>query len=201
MNRIKIGTQVTAKVCPTKVTVSGTFQGYELQDKEDPTSVCGKVFYVKDGMQRLDFVYVDSIKVCDIEDERIRKELIDAFAAYDIESSWNGIPVSSVISWLENKKEQKPAELPKSEDYGIDGLYAAVDILQKTLGEVDGYQTDDGILEHKCAISAVKELYEQQLEVEKAAKHVYESWMGGTMDDVRRDMAELGKVLNARKEE
>lgn len=58
--------------------------------------------------------------------------------------------------------EQKPAELPKSEDYGIDGLYAAIDILQKTLGEVYGYQTDDGILEHKCAISAVKELYEQK---------------------------------------
>lgn len=62
----------------------------------------------------------------------------------------------------EKQKEQKPTELPKSEDYGIDGLYAAVDILQKTLGEVDGYQTDAGILEHKCAISAVKELYEQQ---------------------------------------
>ena len=26
-------------------------------------------------------------------------------------------------------------------------------------------------------------------------------WMGGTMDDVRRDMVELGKVLNVRKEE
>ena len=58
--------------------------------------------------------------------------------------------------------QQKPAELPKSEDYGIDGLYAALDILQKTLGKVEGYQTDDGIIEHKCAISAVKELYEQK---------------------------------------
>ena len=37
--------------------------------------------------------------------------------------------------------------------------------------------------------------------LEEAARHVYESWNGGTMDDVRRDMAELGKVLNARKEE
>lgn len=36
-------------------------------------------------------------------------------------------------------------------------------------------------------------------ELEKAARYVYESWMGGTMDDVRRDMVELGKVLNARK--
>ena len=37
--------------------------------------------------------------------------------------------------------------------------------------------------------------------LEEAARHVYESWMGGTMDDVRRDMVELGKVLNARKED
>ena len=40
-----------------------------------------------------------------------------------------------------------------------------------------------------------------EVDLEEAARHVYESWMGGTMDDVRRDMAELGKVLNARKEE
>jgi hypothetical protein len=37
--------------------------------------------------------------------------------------------------------------------------------------------------------------------LEEAARHVYESWMGGTMDDVRRDMVELGKALNAIKEE
>lgn len=54
--------------------------------------------------------------------------------------------------------EQKSADLPNGEDYGIDGLYAAIDILQKALGKVEGYQTDDGILEHECAISAVKEL-------------------------------------------
>ena len=40
-----------------------------------------------------------------------------------------------------------------------------------------------------------------EVDLEKAARHVYESWMGGTMDDVRRDMVKLGTVLNARKEE
>jgi len=38
-------------------------------------------------------------------------------------------------------------------------------------------------------------------DLEKASRNVYESWMGGTIDDVRRDMVELGKVLNARKED
>ena len=52
-------------------------------------------------------------------------------------------------------------------------------------------------------IDIITSLQQEQPEVdlEKASRHVYESWMGGTMDDVRRDMAELGKVLNARKEE
>ena len=52
-------------------------------------------------------------------------------------------------------------------------------------------------------IDIITSLQQEQPEVdlEEAARHVYESWMGGTMDDVRRDMAELGKVLNARKEE
>ena len=35
-------------------------------------------------------------------------------------------------------------------------------ILEKTLGKVDGYQSDDGILSHKCAISALKKLYEKK---------------------------------------
>ena len=40
------------------------------------------------------------------EDERIRKELKEAFEAYDIESMWNGIPIRSIFDWLERRKEQ-----------------------------------------------------------------------------------------------
>ena len=59
------------------------------------------------------------------------------------------------------KIEQKPVEDINGEDYGIDGLWHAIRILEQTLGAVEGYQSDDGILEHECAISAVKKLYEQ----------------------------------------
>ena len=63
--------------------------------------------------------------------------------------------------WDAEKKElNKIKEEVNGEDYGIDGLYHAQRILEKTLGCVDGYQSDDGILEHKCAITAVKKLYE-----------------------------------------
>ena len=66
------------------------------------------------------------------------------------------------IKKLEKQGEQKSVELANGEDYGIDGLWTALDILQKTYGKVEGYQTDDGILEHECAIAAVKKLYEQK---------------------------------------
>jgi len=66
--------------------------------------------------------------------------------------------------WDREKKELKKIddEEYNGEDYGIDGLFHAQRILEKTLGAVDGYQSDDGILEHKCAISAVKKLYKQK---------------------------------------
>ena len=57
-------------------------------------------------------------------------------------------------------------------------------------------------MERLDTLALIDELQQEQPEVdlEKASRNVYESWMGGTMNDVRRDMVELGKVLNARKE-
>ena len=76
------------------------------------------------------------------------------------------------LQWLNSLEEkftrkEKPAdkiedEEYNGEDYGIDSLFHAQRILEKTLGSVGGYQTDDGILAHQCAISAVKKLYEQK---------------------------------------
>ena len=65
--------------------------------------------------------------------------------------------------WDADKKELKKIEEEyNGEDYGIDSLFHAQRILEKTLGKVNGYQTDDGILSHKCAITAVKKLYEKK---------------------------------------
>lgn len=49
-------------------------------------------------------------KPSESEDEKIRKELIEAFEAYDIESSWNGFPVKSILAYLEKQKEQDNEE-------------------------------------------------------------------------------------------
>lgn len=75
--------------------------------------------------------------------------------------------------WDVNKKELKKIEDEEydEEDCGIDGIWVAQSILEKTLGKVDGYQSDDGILEHKCAISAVKKLYRQKSTWSEEDKH------------------------------
>jgi len=41
------------------------------------------------------------------EGERIRKELKEAFEAYDIESKWNGIPIRSIFTWLEKSAKSE----------------------------------------------------------------------------------------------
>ena len=79
--------------------------------------------------------------------DQLEKAMADAGYAFDFE-----------------KKELKEIENEEydGEDYGIDGLWHAKNILEKTLGKVDGYQTDDGILDHKCAISFIDKLYKQK---------------------------------------
>lgn len=66
----------------------------------------------------------------------------------------------------EKQGEQKQVEFANGDDYGIDGLWHAINILEKTLGKVEGYQTDDGILEHECAITAVAAAKADQKPVE-----------------------------------
>ena len=113
------------------------------------------------------------------DDERIRKELIQFIKnwkdpnnigrPHDFPTLTRNVEqCDRYIAWLEkqgDKAQGKSAwgdEEYNGEDYGIDSLYHAQRILEKTLGKVDGYQTDDGILSHKCAITAVKKLCEQK---------------------------------------
>lgn len=96
----------------------------------------------------------------ELEDERIRKELIDIVTKSPITFAFED--KGKVLAWLEKQGKKKPIEEVNGEDYGIDSLWHAKNILEKTLGEVEGYQSDDGILEHKCAIAAVNKLYKQK---------------------------------------
>lgn len=108
MSKIKIGAKVTAKVRHTNVAVSGTFQGYELEDPEDPTSGCGKVLYVKGGMMHLDRVYIDSIKVCKNNNEIMRKRIINILTNNTDAHEEGAALYAEEIAWLKNY--WKPSE-------------------------------------------------------------------------------------------
>ena len=82
------------------------------------------------------------------------KEQRDTFFAKMKEAGYEWDAEKKELKYIDNEEDN-------GEDYGIDSLWHAQRILEKTLSKVDGYQSDDGILEHKCAISAVKKLYEQ----------------------------------------
>ena len=66
--------------------------------------------------------------------------------------------------------------------------------------EEELYEIIDSLQQEQPQVADASKM-EQEVELEKASRNVYESWKGGTMDDFLRDMVELGKALNARKEE
>lgn len=63
----------------------------------------------------------------------------------------------TINKWAGSKRGLPPGTRTMFPIKGDDDkdLDLALDILQRTLGQVDGYQSDDGILEHKKAIMAV----------------------------------------------
>ena len=76
------------------------------------------------------------------------------------------------------------------------------DEIDKIIDDAPSYDDSKAYLLKVCSI--IDSLQQEQQEtpvIEVIARCVYESWMGGTMNDVRRHMNELGRVLNARKEE
>lgn len=123
----------------------------EFIDDEDCKCYCS----VYDGefeipIQDNSYGYYNAIPATKEQRDTLMKAMTDAGYTFDFDKKDL------------KKVKQKPAEEYNGEDYGIDSLYHAQRILEKTLGSVEGYQSDDGILEHKCAITAVKKLYEQK---------------------------------------
>lgn len=95
-------------------------------------------------------VFIPELAECN--GEKVRSKLLAYFRSCSENSFFVGLPVKNIVGWF----EQQPGELINGEDYGINGLERAIDILERTLGSVEGYQTDDGILEHEIAIDTLK---------------------------------------------
>ena len=72
------------------------------------------------GREFAEYVFPE---LAESEDERIRKELIEAFEVYDIESSWNLIPVKRILAWLEKRNIDKiRQEIERLKQMGSIGL-------------------------------------------------------------------------------
>ena len=123
-------------------------------------------------------------ELAESEDERIRMAIIEHFKQSEQiypGLTFGGYYYADVRAWLEKQKEQKPnieicPHSIKSKSYKENGYYPiencdygleiAENILEKTLGKVEGYQSDDGIREHQTAIQAVKDAMKEQKPVD-----------------------------------
>lgn len=102
------------------------------------------------------------------EDNEILDKIVNSLMSAE---NVDGDDYNIMYNWLKSLKEKmqlQPKQCEHLENFdngegcGIDGLYHAIKILERTVGRVTGYQSDDGILEHKAAIKAVKESYKKQ---------------------------------------
>ena len=128
----------------------------------------------------------------------------------------------NICDWLDGRHiEQKPnieicphsikSKSYKENGYPIEdcdyGLEIAQDILEKTLGKVEGYQSDDGIREHLTAIQAVKDAMKEQKpaewsqEDEKDMAHIIrildDCYVYGTHDLSKTDYENLVNKLKS----
>lgn len=206
MSKIKIGAQVTAKVRPTKVTVSGTFQGYELEDPEDPTSGCGKVLYVKDGMMYLDRVYIDSIKVCENKNETMRKRIINILTNNTDAHEEGAALYAEEIAWLkaahENDFVSKPAEWSEEDKKILESIIARYEFNVKS--DFAAFITKDALEDFKKELEWLKSLRpqphwkpsEKMLKALNWAKCEFHPDCPETMEQLKYLYAELKKIYH-----
>lgn len=161
-----------------------------------------------------------------VEIEKHIKKVMDAAARFTPNMGFFDAKLSGIYDVIAIIDSLQQEQLPGIEEHGIPGRdFVPVDWvdacekygkwkivqqeqpdvdLEKIIGQTyhDGSVADTSDMDHVDYENIARHFYGlRNRALEEAARHVYESWMGGTMDDVRRDMVELGKVLNARKEE
>ena len=141
--------------------------------------------------------------ICSLQQDEKAVELEMCSQAYWEERGWMMIPPDVTLKGIESLLEQVRKKLQQEQ-------HQVADASKMELPEMDlekelyDYICSDEYLNTRGdgSLLIARHFYGlRNRALEEAARHVYESWMGGTMDDVRRDMVELGTVLNVRKEE
>jgi hypothetical protein len=145
------------------------------------------------------YIYADKL-IAEIERRiaRLDKELIPA-AEEDFVSSWAStaknkrVALQSILSFIASLQQEQPEVDLGQFDKDVTKIWGRFAADPNDSIACLHIETFNEIARHFYGL--------RNRALEEAARHVYESWMGGTMDDVRRDMVTLGAVLNVRKEE
>jgi hypothetical protein len=134
-----------------------------------------------------------------IDAEKLRAEIDRRIVVFSSLSSDTVNPIRidedrQLLSFINSLQQEQPKEIcHKCIHHGKDDDYC-----YNPHGGIQRLINENGVYE--CTGFYEKE-EQPEMDLEKASRNVYESWMGGAMNDVRRDMVELGKVLSTRKEE
>ena len=134
--KIKIGTMVEAREAYTNITVSGSFQGYRLEDIEDPLSVFGLVLEVRNEKTTLRRVDVDSIEIRESTEQKIKRDLMQFLS--DIANGKNrSMPSATMcMDWMNWVDKQKVSGIIE-EKWRL--LRSSVDLTRNLVPE--GYNT------------------------------------------------------------
>ena len=138
----------------------------EEKHKEDLKAAKGWLAIAKKDNNTMAIQIMENLfpELSESEDEKIirtLKEIVNWGCAKNI-SVENNVELKDCLAWIEKQGEQKPTNKIEQSCYHNDGLYYAIDILEKTLGKVEGYQSDDGKMEHQIAIETVNALYHKK---------------------------------------
>lgn len=160
-------------------------------------------FYELDLNARKDMKkYIDAEKLI-AEIERL-KELHKGLLSGRFRSGYNSA-FQQVLSFIASLQQEQPDAYEDAmlevKEY-MDKLYdekVGIGLCEYDSGLFDGIAKICTQLRGFIKVRISLHHTQPESELEKAARNVYESWMGDTMDDVRRDMVELGRVINARK--
>ena len=200
--------------------------GVKREDERIMKIITDSIFYgagveYKDVLDYLDYLEKlkeqKPIEPSDDELQRHQDELYNfkVFAAkqakehhisYVHDFEWNNF-CAEILSYF---NEQKPAEWSEEDEKNRRNLMSLLANMRGDRITEETYQKYYPWLkslrpswkpsEERPQVADASKM-EPEVDFEKASRNVYESWQGGTMDDFLRDMVELGKVLNARKEE
>jgi hypothetical protein len=159
----------------------------------------------------MDIVQYIFPQLAESEDEQVRKGIVK-FIVEQYPECWKD-KKNKMLAYLEKQKEQKPFNVCEQcpyykdcpdyneqkpaewDDYTKTNLDRALQIIKDAKGNLQGYQSDDGIYECDKAIECLEHFLYRGLEIEKSAEWSEED--RNIFDDILVDMADRREMFKS----